>query len=688
MRALITRPEADAAPLAQALSERGIGVTVEPLLAIQPVADATLDLDGVQALLFTSMNGVRAFASLSPRRDLGVLAVGNGTAAAARAAGFAHVESAGGDVVDLTRLVRERLKPKDGALFHAAGSVVAGDLAGQLAEAGYELRRAVLYEAKPAESLSPGVVAALADRAFDLVLFFSPRTAATFVELVGRAGDPRAAAGCAAATALCLSGAVARKAEALPWKAVLSAERPDLESMLRLVDKAVAEAPANAATEPTAAASPEGVAPLSPPPLAPIAPAPHGHAGAITAAAVLAAVIAFGAVATEPLWRPYLAGVLPDRPAATDPAASGRLDALERQNADLAQRLAAIDGAVNQLDARGSGAATDMSALAERLDGLEQRSASLQQAIDTALARPAPSAPAAPEIPAEIAALPDRIAELQRRVEETARAAGAAREPTPEVAQAIAALRAQVDALGTTTGSFEAWIATMESRLAQTESLEPRIAALEQASRADADRAIGNAALVLALNQLQAALAAARPFPAELAALNDVAAGDSALAAEMAKAQSALAAHAETGVPTLAELRAAFPPIARAVVAAARAEQAAAAVAGATPGGNGKAAPGWLDQAMLRLSELVSVRPVGEDVEGDDASARVARAEAMLSKGDLATAVGELDGLSGKARAEAAAWLGDAQARLDAEAALAALQAAAVARLAPGETGG
>lgn len=684
MRALITRPKEDAAPLAQALEDRGVEITIEPLLAIRPAADAAIDLDGVQALIFTSANGVRAFAALSERRDIDVLTVGDATAEAARGAGFARVESAGGDVVDLARLIRERIDPAKGALFHAAGSVVAGDLAGQLTDAGYDFRRAVLYEAKPAEALSPGVVDALAERGFDLVLFFSPRTAATFVELVGKAADPRAASGCAAATALCLSEAVAKAAEKLPWKQVLSAERPDLPSMLRLVDQALAaaEPPAPAAPEESASAPPE---PLSPPPLATIAPPHRSQAGAIAAATAIAAIVAFAVAATEPLWRPYVAGVLPETSAARDPAMIGRVDALEQQGADLGQRLAALDGAVNQLDARNAGAAADLRDVADRLDALERQAAALRQELEAVQQRPTPETTTAMEIPDEIAALPERLSELQRRVEEVAGAAAAQQAPAPEVTQALDGLRAQVEALATTASGFEAWIATMESRITAAESLEPRVAALEEAGVSAEHRATGNAALAMAVNQLQAALATARPFQAELAALAELARQDSAVAPELEQAQAALAPHAETGVPTVAELRIAFPPVARAVVAASRAEQAADAV---SPGDDGEAAPGWLDQAILKLSQLVSVRPVGEDVAGEDAAARTARAEAMLGRGDLAGAVAELDGLSGKPAEAAAGWLADAKARLAAEAALATLQSAVVARLAPTGAGG
>ena len=187
LTALITRPEEDARPLAEALAARGVATVIEPLLAIRPLpeaaSDLAKDLAGVQALLFTSANGARAFAELSPRRDIGVLAVGDATASAARGLGFTAVESAGGDVQGLARLVKQRLKPAGGPLFHAAGSAVAGDLAEILAADGFDLRRRMLYESATATALSPETIAALKQGRIDLVLLFSPRTAVTFAEL-------------------------------------------------------------------------------------------------------------------------------------------------------------------------------------------------------------------------------------------------------------------------------------------------------------------------------------------------------------------------------------------------------------------------------------------------------------------------------------------------------------------------
>src|SRR5438552_1958740 len=98
MLALVTRPVEDTGPLAASLAARGVVAVSEPLLAIRRIAGAAPDLEGIQALLFTSANGARAFAATVARRDLPVFAVGEATAEAARLLGFANVASAGGAV--------------------------------------------------------------------------------------------------------------------------------------------------------------------------------------------------------------------------------------------------------------------------------------------------------------------------------------------------------------------------------------------------------------------------------------------------------------------------------------------------------------------------------------------------------------------------------------------------------------
>ncbi len=235
--AVITRPAEDAAPLAATLATRGWLPMLEPLLAIDYAAGPAPDLNGTQALLFTSANGVRAFARLTPERHCPVFAVGPATARAATEAGFGHVTTAGGDVTALAAQVAEDAVPADGALLHIAGTVTAGDLSGALQTHGFTVRRLPLYAARQADHLSPAFHTLWQAGRASAVLAFSPRTARTLVALLAAAG---VVPGCRQARAVCLSTAVADalrgSAEApLPWHAIDTAATPTQDALLDLM---------------------------------------------------------------------------------------------------------------------------------------------------------------------------------------------------------------------------------------------------------------------------------------------------------------------------------------------------------------------------------------------------------------------------------------------------------------------
>lgn len=224
MRVLLTRSRPDAEETARLLAERNIETVIAPVIDISDNDGVTLDLEGVQALLFTSANGVRAFARATARRDLPVFAVGDASAQAAVDNGFSEVASANGDVAALAALVRERLDPGAGALLHAAGSAVAGDLAGDLTDYGFAVRRTVLYRAQTVDILPVDARHALQDGTVDAALFYSPRTAAHFAALVAAAGLQSS---CRQIIAGCLSDAVGEAAATLPFADIRVAKTPD-----------------------------------------------------------------------------------------------------------------------------------------------------------------------------------------------------------------------------------------------------------------------------------------------------------------------------------------------------------------------------------------------------------------------------------------------------------------------------
>jgi uroporphyrinogen-III synthase len=240
LQALVTRPREESETLAAALAVRGIDALIEPLMEVCFCASAALDLAGVQAVLCTSANGARALARASEERRMPILAVGDASAARARAEGFTIVESAGGDVNDLVRLAAARLRPGDGPLLHVAGNVAAGDLLGALRARGFSVERSILYEARPVATLSPAAVGALRSGEIGCALFFSPRTAAVFARLVGSACVAEC---CGTITALSISAAADAALTDLPWLERHIAEWPNQPALLDLLDRVLGERP-------------------------------------------------------------------------------------------------------------------------------------------------------------------------------------------------------------------------------------------------------------------------------------------------------------------------------------------------------------------------------------------------------------------------------------------------------------
>ena len=651
MRALITRPKEDSAAIAERLEELGIEPVIEPLMTVEPVADPEIDLDGVQAILLTSRNGVRALAGAIERRDIAVYAVGDSTAELARDSGFETVDSAGGDSDSLADLVRRRLKPEDGALLHAAGAAVAGDLAGVLTADGYDVRRREVYATRQVAALSVAACGLLSEGGIDLVLFFSPRTAQIFVGLVNQAG---LAESCADITAVCLSRAVAHSVRPLGWREIFVAEQPNLSSMIEVA----ASAGADAAPAPgQAQAGTKKAAPEPPPLSAPSGSAAQGNqqpwgAGAeqvrtkrpvgLWAAGVVAIVVIAGGIYFWPQLSARF-GQQTGAPVVADGAATGALRDMRGRIDRLDEAVASLrSGPLARLEAASGKTAAELPRIATRLDAAERARAEAGNAAATT------------------AALTARIDSLEKTV-----------------SQFSAVLTARLDGLDTRlsglvsgaadgmTGNAE--LRTENDRLkAALTAVSRRIETLEEAAAqpAPTPAPARGSALVLAVGQLRDALGKAGPFTATVESLRAVG-GDDPVVSSALEVLGPLAA---TGVPTKDRLVATF-------------DAAAAGAARATLAPEGS---GWINRTVQRLASVVTIRREGAEVEGDSAHAMLARAEARLAAGDLEGADKALSGLAKEPAAAMAAWRQDAAARIAADGALDRLSRHAVQLLAGG----
>lgn len=239
MRLLVTRPEPEATRTAERLRALGHESVLAPLLEtvfLDPAPPAFRPA----AILLTSGNGLRGLLRWPIFRawlDVPVLAVGDRTAEAARAAGFTEVRSADGDGDALASLAIESLDPRAGTILYPAAVDRAGHWPDRLTAAGFTLSLVEIYRMDPVAALPDPVVNDLHQGRLDGVLLYSPRTAKTFVELVARL-DPQPPL-----DHLSIYALSANVASVLTFGSVLIAGEPTDDALLARIPPGVGTSP-------------------------------------------------------------------------------------------------------------------------------------------------------------------------------------------------------------------------------------------------------------------------------------------------------------------------------------------------------------------------------------------------------------------------------------------------------------
>jgi len=617
MRVLITRPEREATALAQALGARGHSPVIAPLFRLQV------------------LHPPDDFAASLADCQAVLITSANGARALAEASeqrskpifavgdtSAATAEGLGfGSVVSASGDAAALSDLVRQRLDPANGPLLhvsGADIAGELAPEGFETRRVVLYEAREADVLPDSARAALEARALDAATFFSPRASEAFVRLVTQA---KLADACRGIAAIAISPAAALPLGALSFATTVAAERPTRQAVLDEIDRLPppgVKSPSPMTDTPTSPPPPE---PTEVPVAAAAAPPPRGLGvvGAFATGLVAAVIVLAGALVSLPYW-PQEARNLWRGPAIAQPAPAAPVAPPPAPVIDTA----ALDTAKRELTAR--------------LDDLDKR----VSAVATTAAQ-------ADRPPAESPATPDpAIAELRRKLE--------ALESRPAATEAdTSALKSEIVALRAGMQSLDQVIA------AQKASVE-KAAAAASASTTGEQKALaaarGSAVIGIAA-RISAGLTAGQPFTTDLGLLTPLAQGDARLGELIATLQPL----ADKGVASRASLAAAFPAMAKAALA------------------DDLADDSFWQRLLGKLKNLVSLRRVGPDVQGDSVEARLARAEAAIGAGDLAKAVELVKSLPPQTSRATAGWLARAEAHLAAQRAVDQLAAQAVSLL-------
>ena len=243
MAVLVTRPQPDDEATAAALRARGFEVLRAPMLRFEPLAFHD-DLDArYGAVIVTSANalrGIEPHLAGSQLLKLPLFAVGQRTAAAARAAGFDHVIAADGDAAGLRDSVLASARAKElkkaSTLLYLAGADLARDLAGELGERGFNVVTHTTYRMVPVSGLPRDACDAFAANRIKAVLHYSRRSARAFLEATRAAGVEISAL---AIPQCCISDAVASIVRDAGAPQVMVARSPDENALFETLDRAL-----------------------------------------------------------------------------------------------------------------------------------------------------------------------------------------------------------------------------------------------------------------------------------------------------------------------------------------------------------------------------------------------------------------------------------------------------------------
>lgn len=226
---LITRPITEAEPTGAKLERMGFRAAYAPMLRVEPVSFEIPDEK--RSLIITSKNGARFGLANIGNKGRPLFAVGEQTAAEARALGFTNITVGPGTARQLVPLLLECGLTQKREYAHLCGSVVSYNIASVLQDAGLDAVSTVTYQTVPNRVFSPSVQEEIDMGEIENVLFYSPRTATIFEEAISENDKhdwlPNL-------NAYCLSNRIADDLLG-PWKTINAAVLPTEKALLSLL---------------------------------------------------------------------------------------------------------------------------------------------------------------------------------------------------------------------------------------------------------------------------------------------------------------------------------------------------------------------------------------------------------------------------------------------------------------------
>ena len=225
---LVTRPKKESEKVKEYLSKLGFNIYIEPMFSIKYLT-TKINVENFDFIISTSQHSIIALSKTTKNRDKTIITVGNNTMQIAENLGFTSTKSLNGNVNDMISY----LKNYNGSnVLYIRGKDITCNLKKILVNNIKNFQEVILYRTVDRKRFSNSCYNLLLQDKIDGILFYSPRTADIFIELIKKHNIEEKTKNI---TIYVMSNKIAEIAKKVSWKNIKITNKPTNQSLMSLI---------------------------------------------------------------------------------------------------------------------------------------------------------------------------------------------------------------------------------------------------------------------------------------------------------------------------------------------------------------------------------------------------------------------------------------------------------------------
>ena len=184
MHILLTRPLEDCSEMILKFQSLGHQVSHLPLLIVEKMNHEEINFYNYGGIIFTSANAIKSLDLDKIDKDIICFCVGDMTEKRARMVGFQNTIAAEGSVSNLKELILQNYEIKNKPLLYISGEIISFDLAQQLSNEGYKIKRIINYRVSHNQNFNENFIKELKINIPDIIYVYSQNSASSLLNFI------------------------------------------------------------------------------------------------------------------------------------------------------------------------------------------------------------------------------------------------------------------------------------------------------------------------------------------------------------------------------------------------------------------------------------------------------------------------------------------------------------------------